>query len=181
MTPIQRQAILLTLISRLRDAGSWCGETHIQKTAYFAQEVFGVPLGFNFILYKHGPYSFELKDELTALLADRLVVVKPEEQYGSHFYPSAGAAAFLARFPKTTAEHGGAVERVARLLGPKNASELERLATALYVFRDQPADGEADRVARICRIKPHVTPAEAQAALRAVKELVTPAVEQATG
>lgn len=55
MNRTQRQAILLALIQRLREKGSWCGETHIQKSAYFLQELLGVPLDLNVIFYKHGP------------------------------------------------------------------------------------------------------------------------------
>ena len=69
MERLQRAAVLLSLIEQLKDRGSWCGDTHIQKTTYFLQELLKVPLGFEFILYKHGPYSFDLEDEITALRA----------------------------------------------------------------------------------------------------------------
>jgi hypothetical protein len=49
MNRTQHQAVLLSLIQQLRENGSWCGETHIQKSAYFLQEMLGVPLGLNVI------------------------------------------------------------------------------------------------------------------------------------
>lgn len=66
MKRLQRDAVILSLIENLRAKGSWCGETHIQKATYFVQELLRVPLEFEFVLYKHGPYSFDLSDELTA-------------------------------------------------------------------------------------------------------------------
>lgn len=73
MKKLQRDAILLSLINEMKAKGSWCGETHIQKATYFLQELLGVPLNFEFILYKHGPYSFDLGDEVTAMRADSLL------------------------------------------------------------------------------------------------------------
>ena len=64
MESIKRQVILLSLIESMKDNGSWCGETHIQKSMYFLQTMFLVPTDFEYILYKHGPFSFELRDSL---------------------------------------------------------------------------------------------------------------------
>ena len=52
----------------LRARGSACGESHIQRTAFFLQQLTLVPLGLAFRLWKHGPYSFDLKDEISELL-----------------------------------------------------------------------------------------------------------------
>ena len=82
MERLKRSALVIALIEQLRNKGSWCGETHIQKTIYFLQELLRVPLGFEFILYKHGPYSFDLSDELTAMRADELVELKLQQPYG---------------------------------------------------------------------------------------------------
>ena len=64
MTRLQRVAVLTKLTEKLHESGSWCGETHLQKAAYFLQELFNVLLVYEFILYKHGPFSFALRDEL---------------------------------------------------------------------------------------------------------------------
>ena len=39
MDNLIRWSILLELISELKNAGSWCGETHIQKSAFFLEEM----------------------------------------------------------------------------------------------------------------------------------------------
>jgi uncharacterized protein YwgA len=172
MTPLKRQAVLLSLVVRLRESGSWCGETHIQKTTYFLQGPFDVPLNFNFILYKYGPFSFDLNDELTALRADHLISIVPAGQYGAHLYPSETATEFLSRFPITVARYASEVNAVARQLGPKSVKDLERCATALYVLRTYSNDSSVKQATELNRIKPHVTISEAEAALDEVRSFL---------
>ena len=87
MDRLRNAALLTRLIEGLCSKGDWCGETHVQKTAFFVQELMGVPLGFRFILYKHGPFSFGLRDELTALRADGLLELEPRT-YGAQLIPT---------------------------------------------------------------------------------------------
>ena len=70
MNRLAQQAILSGLATRLGSRGSWVGETHLQKAAYLLSQLRGVDFDFDFILYKHGPFSFELRDEL-ALMTPR--------------------------------------------------------------------------------------------------------------
>jgi hypothetical protein len=68
---LERQTVIYNLIDTLRDEDNWCGETHVQKTTYFLEELTGHALGYPFILYKHSPYCFELSEiyRLWALFA----------------------------------------------------------------------------------------------------------------
>src|SRR3982074_3089967 len=92
-------AILLSLIEHLKNLGSWCGETHVQKAAYFLQELMDVPLNFDFILYKYGPYSFGLSDELGAMRADSLIRLFPNPPYGPSLAPGEATEQIKKRFP----------------------------------------------------------------------------------
>lgn len=83
MKRLQREAVLLSLIIEMKARGSWCRETHIQKTTYFLQELLEVPMGFEFILYKHGPFSFDLSDEITAMRSNALLQYQSHAPYGS--------------------------------------------------------------------------------------------------
>ena len=56
----------------------WSGETHLQKATYLACWLVDIPFDFDFILYKHGPFSFELRDELGSMRADRLLDREPQ-------------------------------------------------------------------------------------------------------
>ena len=78
MNRLTQEAVLAGLARRLDERGSWSGETHIQKAAYLLHELADVPFEFEFILYKHGPFSFELRDELASMRADRLLERQPQ-------------------------------------------------------------------------------------------------------
>src|SRR6059036_3096299 len=101
MNRLQRAVVLLSLLEQLRARGSWCGETHLQKSVYFLQELLGVPLGFDFILYKHGPYAFDLSDEITALRADLLLSILPRDPYGARLLPTENARSLVGRHSAT--------------------------------------------------------------------------------
>jgi len=83
MDLFERSALMSTLVQEMRRSGSWCGETHLQKAAYLLQSFLGVPLGYEFMLYKHGPFSFELRDEVDRMRGYGLLTLEANTQgYG---------------------------------------------------------------------------------------------------
>src|SRR5438128_1589416 len=88
MNRLQCDGVIIALIDALAHHGSWCGETHIQKSAYFLSRLEHGSICFSFILYKHGPFSFELRDELTALRARSFLQLEATFPYGSRFRPT---------------------------------------------------------------------------------------------
>ena len=168
MKESKREVLVLDFVRRLKAAECWCGETHIQKATYFLQEFMRVPLGFNYIFYKHGPFSFDLNDQLTALRGNGLVELRSHEPYGPHLHASATADEYLKLFPKTIGLYHSHMDFVVRKLAAKNINELERLATALYVRLEEPDKDDAARAKRIHQLKPHVGVSDALTALREV-------------
>ena len=168
----KKAVVLLALVQGLKDNSSWCGETHIQKATYFLQEMMQVPLGFDFILYKHGPFSFDLTDEITAMRADNLLKLKPQPYpYGPSILPGEASKLLMKRFPKTLKKYAFHTNLVSEKLGDKKVSELERLATALYVTLENETEGDPhSRAKRIHELKPHVSIDEALEATQAVDE-----------
>lgn len=161
MNRIQKAAVLACLVDRLRENGSWTGETHLQKGVFFLQELLGVPLGFDFMLYKHGPFSFDLRDELTTLRADYILELEVQSPpYGPKFRTTESGREIKRRHPKTLATYGAQIDFVATVLGNNGVAELERLATALYVTLEEDTS-VADRARRLHEAKPHVSNNEA--------------------
>src|SRR5712691_6659948 len=107
MDRLRRAALLTRLIEQLRQSGSWCGETHVQKATLFLQQLMRVPLGFDFILYKHGPFSFDLRDELTSLRADELVKLEPQQGYGPRIVTTDRSAYIQELYSKTLEQYDG--------------------------------------------------------------------------
>src|ERR1700692_4850556 len=93
-----RCALVVDLVKRLHERGSWCGETHLQKAFFILQDMSKSNFGYKFIIYKHGPYSFELNSELTAMRAANILEFEVlKEGYG----PSIRATSFGERVYNT--------------------------------------------------------------------------------
>jgi uncharacterized protein YwgA len=176
MNRLQRAAVLLTLLAALKQRGSWCGETHLQKSVYFLQELLGVDLGFPFVLYRHGPYSFELGDEITALRADSLLNVKLGLPYGPSLEPSESAEGLLGNFERTRRLHQPAIDFVADPLAQHKVIDLERLATALYVTLELARTRSVEaRAARLNELKPHIALDNARRAIEDIDAICSEA------
>lgn len=170
MEDARRQAVVLSLIEKLDLYGSWCGETHIQKSLYFLQEMLGVPTGFDFILYKHGPFSFDLRDELNVMRANMIIELHSKPYpYGPSLLPGDAAERLKELYPKTAKVYELQIDYIAMKLADLRVAELERLATALYVTLEEGREKTVQaRARRINELKPHVKIDEAK---RAVEEV----------
>jgi uncharacterized protein YwgA len=154
-----RKAVIITMLAQeLRQQGSWCGETHIQKSIYLFQELFGTDLDFRFILYHHGPYSFDLTDELTSLRADGLLELEPQDPpYGPRLRPSDRAVRIQKLFKKTLNDYLPKIKFVAEKIGGRGVMDLERTATALYVKKELHTPSTSERIKRLRKLKPHIS------------------------
>ena len=169
MHRLQRAAVLTRLIRRLRDRGSWCGETHIQKATFFLQELTDGHLGFAFTMYRYGPYSFDLRDDLTGLRADNIVRLAAQWPYGPRMEPTERSDYIQGLYPRTLATYANGIDMVAKWLGSKGVTELERWSTALYVIRRTAASVPRETIiGEIVQLKPHVSRAEAGEAVEEV-------------
>ena len=157
------------LMHCLLDRGSWCGETHLQKAAYFAQAAAGVDLGVGFTLYKFGPFSFDLRDAIARMRSQGFITLQPQPPYGPGLRPS-HASEWLTRVGLVTAEEIVRFGIVADFVGDKNVMELERLATALYATRMLPMRGGGAQANYINAVKPHVSIEDATAAIQTVHQ-----------
>jgi len=173
MERLKRSAIVLSLIEHLREKGGWCGETHIQKSTYFLQELLNVPLGFKFILYKHGPYSFDLSDELMAMRADMIVQLKSQQPYGPSIVPGPTSEQLKRLFPKALKEYENKVSFIASQFAEYGIAALERIATAFFIANQNDMDTRQQIATKINDIKPHISMKEALEALETQSELKT--------
>lgn len=168
----QRAAILTLLNREMLKRNSWCGETHIQKATFLLQDLLGVEAGFEFILYRHGPFSFDLRDELASMQADNLVeLALRREGYGPTYVPTSFSEIYLQRFPKTIAKYRPQVEFVADQVGDKGVADLEKIATALFITKREGITGVERRALRLVELKPHISLLEARLATEQIDRL----------
>ena len=170
----ERRTLVYKLIEALRKRDNWCGETHVQKTTYFFEELTEHALGYQFVLYKHGPFSFELSEDLSAMGAYRFVedeIAHPA--YGPRLKPNREVEQMLLKdFGKLAEEFADAVEFVADKLSDYGVVTLERLATALYFTKQRPVEGDSERAREIHRVKPHISEVLALDAVKTVNQIL---------
>lgn len=166
-----RCAIVIDLIKKLRSRGSWCGETHVQKAMYILQDFAKSNLGYKFVLYRHGPYSFELNSELSSMKASGIVdFVFPREGYG----PTIVATPFGERVYDI---NRGNIETfmkandfLADWFAASDVRHLEKLATAYYITKKYFREPAAQRAKRINSLKPHIDIRAAEDAIKIVDQ-----------
>lgn len=164
MDNLIRWSILLELISELKKAGSWCGETHIQKSTFFLEEMLSVPLDLDFIMYKYGPYSFYLSDDLTALRAYHYITLIPQDPYGVTYSLKDEENKLKKFYKKDIKKYSKQISSTAALFGKKTVVELEKLATAFFIYKKENLEDVNTIAKRLNEIKPHVTIQDAEKA-----------------
>lgn len=167
----EQYGLVFALGRALRERRSWAGETHIQKASYFLQELLRVPLGCRFILYKHGPFSFDLRETLAAMEALDLIRWEPKPApYGPSFAPGSLSKFLLGR-AKWQNLYRKQIEYTATRLAEKQAVALERLGTALYVTLKH-GGAAAERADEMVRLKPHIRSDQAREAIAEVDGII---------
>ena len=168
MGTIPGAALVLTMIDKLRGHGSWSGETHLQKAMFFFDHVNAKGTSFDFVLYKHGPYSFDLHDTLSLLFALSLLEHESVPPYGPRIRLTNSGKRFLAQHDELSDGVKTDIRNVAGWLGNKGVSDLEKFATALWVTMENPQAEQEARARRIHDIKPHISIDQARYALQQI-------------
>ena len=166
----KRSAIILILIKQMREKGSWCGETHLQKAIYFLQEMMRVDFKFNFILYKHGAFSFDLSNHLQDMIGDNYLLLESQLPYGPSFLPGKSAKNLAIKYISITTKYNNDINFVASKLGKLGVKELEKYATALFVVKTNGLSLKK-KAKRLNKLKPHISLNNALSAIKWVNNL----------
>jgi hypothetical protein len=173
MTKTETWSVMTRLIASLRNNGSWAGETHVQKAAYILKHLTGVPLDFEFILYKHGPFSFGLRDELAVARDSGAITVEPQLGYGAKL--KASRIYSMPSAPDYQAE----IDFIGRVLGDKDVANLERIGTALLFDLAFPTETTSFKLDKLRERKPHISSELATNAMHELEALKTQLQESA--
>jgi hypothetical protein len=160
----RKHALILAVVEKLRKYGSWTGKTHVQKALFLLSAVTSVRTPSTFVLYKHGPYSFELEDELEQMKSYAAIVSETvHSNYGPTLRPGANAALVKQQAPLSPLEDE-AIDRVCRFVGKRSVTELERLASAAWIRTHEGKRDSQEVAVRLHELKPHVSIADAERA-----------------
>ena len=168
---IDRWAVVAELVNGMRANEGWAGETHIQKALFFAQELLRVPCGYHFVLYKHGPYSFELHDDLGRMLTNSILGLEPRPPYGPSFKLENIGDNIIHQREQAVNQYSAQSKFIVDTLSTKDVRELERLGTALLLNKEFPNVDQATLASKIVERKTHVPDHLALDAIRDVAEI----------
>ncbi len=178
MSPPQKQNRVAELLGQMVAEGSWAGKTHIQKTLYLFQMLFEEPAddGYRYILYRHGPYSFELDEDLAEMEFVGMIRRIARPPYGPQYQVEATAMSeWMKRLALKPDPKGVELAYAARTISRRSVRELEALATIAYVESklDSQSDQElkASILYRVGELKPHLTGTELERAFQSWREL----------
>ena len=171
LNKLEQYAVIVHTSESLRERGSWTGETHLQKSLFFLQQLLRVPLGYRFTLYKHGPYSFDLHDDLGRMRAYGFLQIETRQPYGPSYGPGQAAQKLLERCNPSIEHYMKNIKYISERLNRANVRELERFATALFVGIESPTSKREELAHKIIELKPHITLDQAERALHFVSNL----------
>lgn len=165
MTSNKDMAILFKMIESLRKAGNWTGETSIHKAFYILHKLMNVDIRYSFTLYLHGPFSFELRDDICKYVAYDFIKLEYESaNYGPKHNLTGASKNFLEKHKRLITDYDQKIENVCNLIKTNSVLSLERLATALYVMKELNRSGE-EAVDKLIELKPHIKSDEARNAV----------------
>ena len=156
-SPLSRLGTIMRLVEILQDAG----KIKLQKLLYFLQEGWGVPLGYDFVMYHYGPYCGQVDADLSLLSAAGVVKISVDpDGYGYHVVQGELRPASLA----DTALGSEEVPRVVEAFHGYNGADLELAATVHFVHSLMPGAQRRAVVEQARSLKPKfpVSAVEAQ-------------------
>ena len=135
------------------------GRTAIMKLCFFLQESKGVPLGYQFSIYSHGPFDSDVLADLST--AERMNVLKSSIVYypsGTGYEYSLGGDLSVRKIAaRFLDEHQDSIAWVLANFGSRTAGDLELLSTILFVAKFNNPPGADELVDFVSQIKPHFT------------------------
>ena len=162
-----KRALLAHLMRHIRASGSWSGETHIQKSMYFLQSLLNVDTGYHFVLYLHGPFSFDVHEVLTWMISRCEIDLQRFDLYGPRLKLTPGGK-------KLAGEHEGFDDQmkwVSSHIATMNVVDLERVGTVCLLKTGAPDWSDEQIANELHRLKPHITPEVGLQGIREFEEL----------
>ena len=152
----QKHAMLLEVIRSLGRRNCSAGKTNVQKAlAIMNETVQKTPFGF--VLYKHGPYSFDVQATMEQMKTYRAIVSQPNvDGFGINICEGPGSK-FVDKNADLPIETKQAIEKVCEFVCSRSVFELERLATAAWIRKREGLKDSFEVAARLNQLKPHVS------------------------
>jgi len=126
------------------------------KYLFFLQQVYRVPLNYDFKIYTYGPYSSEVMEDLDFAKCQNIISMEAVPFSGHIGYEICAADYAPGDF---TEAYQNEIGEMLSLFGKKTAKELELLATIVYLYHNYKMnhwDCDRETIAKVVHeIKPH--------------------------
>lgn len=146
------------IIQYLVDKSHGLGKVQLQKTIYFLQEVFRVPMGYDYVMHYYGPYSFDLDNTLSEMQGKGILsidyVLYPAGYVGYDISLGKNAEGIL----KLPNEYRDKADQVVNIFRAMDAQTVELWATIHFVrsiLYEKERDSNKETVAKeVKKLKP---------------------------
>lgn len=171
MDLLRKIALVSELLDRIRANNVWAGPVHLQKSMFFLQKMRGVPLGFEFVLYRYGPYSFELQDEIEYIRGSGFLkwFFHDSPGYATGLETTEASRNIRDKLPKLMEKYEDDLAFVSENIGPMRSMQLERVSTSFY-YMVKGLEGDEDIAREVCKVKPHIDYSDAAEAVQQVRQ-----------
>lgn len=153
----------MSLISKIVKEKPSLGKTAMMKFIFILQQVYKVPLGYDYEIYTYGPYSSEVMEDIQLAVDYNAISIDTVN------FPSGYLGYELKRADKTETMieeeqdfvhlYNDSISEVVHLFGNKTAKELELSSTIIYMYSNYYHNGwdnSIDEIAQsVKKIKPH--------------------------
>ena len=153
----------LGIISEIVKQKPSLGKTAMMKFIYILQQVYKVPIGYDYEIYTYGPYSSSVMEDIQ-LAADfdaicMNTVSFPTGHLGYELTPSENTEKIVEREQGFIDTYKSSIKNTIKLFGNKSARELELSSTIIYIYANYAHnhwDNSVDEVSEnVKKIKPH--------------------------
>lgn len=130
---VERAALIVETMDRMRDNGGWTDERHVHMCLFFLQEMRGVPFGFEFVINGYGVFSRDAKQDILELRAGGLVeLVSGQSQRRAGLEPLKAGRLIRERHSHILERHEDDLAFVAKHFGSKSTRQLQNASASFY-------------------------------------------------
>lgn len=153
----------MSLISKIVDERPYLGKTAMMKFIFILQQVYKVPLGYDYEIYTYGPYSSDVMEDIQLASDFNAIsmntVVYPTGHSGYELKPTTKTTKTIKQEQDFIDRYSDSISNVISLFGDKTAKELELSSTIIYIYSNYAhykLDISINEVSKsVKKIKPH--------------------------
>lgn len=168
--PWEKYGMIAYLAKKIQGLNTQFGKTTIQKLIYILQEIYGVNIGYKYILYNYGPYSQDLASDLDYVAALDGVTISWVNSGGYDIKPGDRNEVFIEKSSGFINLNKEKIDQAIMEFGGYNAKELELRATIIYMVHEHDEKDIEKIVEKVYDLKPYFSCEKIRSAVIELKE-----------